>query len=622
MEKMGCQLSDVVPLLMNQNRSAKTISFGPIAVQLLVCVQAIQERKHVVVDVKPDNFMLADGSGKGSTVAQKLASRIRILDLALVQPWSSIGCHRTNEGSKGLAGTPLYASLSIHNGETPSRRDDLEALGYVIAELIMRLFSGNTSKELPWSHGKSDEEIGAMKEEYVNDSKSDFYKQLGGASVVKVFNKYMDEVRGYSFKKTPDYEALSQILMDLKIPVPSAKKAAAAAPKKASKTRGKTTNMARPASSVAGTKRTTRSQNAGKSTEESPKKMARDASHMETIEIDDSDEESWTDAQQDAFLSHGEDGEEDGDSYATAMDLDHTQDENGDSYSTAMDLDQTQDENEEPDTDAKPKALVGVTILVEGGPHKGLAVNLIQGRSETIIVGRNPTASPGKTILALTDDSQADDSHIRLDLGVSKKLVSVTATDLKSSGGSFVGSEKIRKGKDYKLFRGGSVRIGSSLLKVKTLDPNKVASTPQEKRAAATKKVSRKQRVSPVSEEPEETPETEVPRLKRRGVRLVVTEGPHKGESFELEHGGIDSYNIGSKPSGKTGDILCLNKDDSLQANHVRLDLVVTKKLTTVTVTDKSKGGTMVNRDSVNKGRAFISDKIKIGNSVLQIKTL
>jgi hypothetical protein len=59
-----------------------------------------------------------------------------------------------------------------------------------------------------------------------------------------------------------------------------------------------------------------------------------------------------------------------------------------------------------------------------------------------------------------------------------------------------------------------------------------------------------------------------------------------------------------------------------LKATHMRLDLVVQKKLTTVTVTDKSKGGTVVNRDVVNKGRAFINDSIKIGNSVFEVKSL
>jgi hypothetical protein len=101
-----------------------------------------------------------------------------------------------------------------------------------------------------------------------------------------------------------------------------------------------------------------------------------------------------------------------------------------------------------------------------------------------------------------------------------------------------------------------------------------------------------------------------------------VTQGPHKGDSFELESGETETLFVGSKPSSKTGTLASLNKDKKLKATHTRVDLNVSKKLTTITVTDKSKGGTQVNRDTINKGRAFINDNIRIGDSVLEIKAL
>jgi hypothetical protein len=449
--------------------------------------------------------------------------------------------------------------------------------------------------------------------------------------VVKVFSEYMDEVREYTYKKKPDYEALAEILLGLKVPVPAKKKAAAPATKKAAapatkkaaapatkktaapatkktaaSTQRKTSATGRQAAASAGTKRMTRSQATGSSTEESPAKMPRDDTCMEVEYIADSDEDSFADAQDDAgFLDHRDD-----DSFVTAN-------------ATPMEWEMVDDENQEPIADSKPKAFVGVTVVIENGPHKGQAINLIQGHSESFVVGRNPTTKGGEAALALPDDADVDDSHIRLDLSVSKKLIGLNVTDLKSSSGSFVGSEKIRKGKDYRIFRGGSVRIGETVLTVKTLDPSKVAFANKESRPSGNKRTGRRQDVScPASEEPEATPDVELPRLKRRGVRLEVTEGPHKGESFELEHGGTETFIVGSKPSSRTGGLLCLNKDASLKATHMHLDLVVSKKLTTVTVTDKSKGGTVVNRDVVNKGRAFINDSIKIGSSVLEIKSL
>jgi pSer/pThr/pTyr-binding forkhead associated (FHA) protein len=622
MEKMQQELSQIVPLLLRK-ASGPSINFGPIATQLLACIQAIQERKHVVLDVKAENFMLAAPTarrGKGpSSEEHKLASRIRLLDLALVQPWSSIGSHRANEGTSGLAGTPLYASINIHNGETPSRRDDLESLGYVIAELIIRLASGDESKQLPWSNGRSDEEIGSIKENQVNNMNSSFYKELGSCRVAKVFTEYMDEIRGYAYKKQPDYGKLSKILIKLKIPFSSAQKPAAARAKKAApvakaiSTRTKRTTRTAPvfstnkaskstATAPISNGRVTRSQKRAASPVEEPypQKVPRDDTFMEVDVIELSDDEvTWTNGQPSPQYQ-----------FHDALE---------DSFETAtMDWEESRDENEEPvpAPASKPKAIDGVTIVIEDGPHKGFAINLIKGR--TIVVGSNPTTKAGEIPLILSNDDDVDGSHIQLNLTASKKLISVCVTDLKSSGGSYVGNEKIRKGKDYKIFRGDSVRIGNSKLTIKALDPNVTVTSSNQEMPPTTKKKSSARAQKNQSSEPQE----ELPRLKRRGVLLMITQGPHVGESYELEQGKTESFVVGTKPSSKTGTLLRLNKDKGLKATHVRLDLTVNKRLTTVAITDKSKGETIVNRDTVNKGKAFINDIIRIGESVLQVKTL
>jgi serine/threonine protein kinase len=604
MERMESDLSEVVPLLLKTSKKAK-VAVGPIAVQLLNCVRAIHKRKHLVVDIKPENFMLA-AAGK----SKNLESRIRILDLALVVPWVSISDHRTNEGST-MAGTPMYVSLNVHKGETASRRDDLEALGYLIAELLMQIACGKPSPDLlPWSAGKSDEEIGDIKEGQVNDLESRFYSTMGGPSVAAVFRRYMDEVFGYSYKKEPDYESLKQILLELEVPKATAatKPAARAKPTPAKKVAAKSTST--PSTSTRA-KRTTRSQSAVADEDESPAKAARAAS---PIEIDDSDDEDTL------HTAHGE----------TVF---YDTQEGGDVES--MDWEMISDENQEP-FDSKPKAFVGVNICIQDGPHKGESVTLVQGKSDTVVIGRQPRPGPGQLGLALTNDSEVDDSHVKLELSVGRKnLVSVNVTDLKSSSGSFVGSEKIRKGKDYRVFCGQSVRIGGSTFVIKKAEKPKTTLTQDMLRvreaesAAIEMRKPRATRSSPAVEAPtpEEAAEPEPPRLKRRGVRLQVIEGPHAGESFELESGEVETFVLGSKPSSSSkGDPLVLRNDRSIDASHVRLELVTSKKLTVVAVTDlKSKEGTVINREVLGKGkstRAFMKDKIKIGNTVIEVQTL
>lgn len=602
MEKMQSPLSSIVTELMKSSKSSSTIAFGPVAVQLLKCVQAIQENKHIVVDIKPENFMLSSDAGKGSGTAAKLASRIRILDLALVKMWASIGSHRANEGTSTLEGTPLFASLNVHNGETPSRRDDLEALGYVIAELIMKLASGNPAMELPWSNGRSDEEIGKIKAAQVENANSEFYKQLGSPAVAKTMKEFLDTVREYSYKKTPDCEQLASLLSKLNVTIKKV-----LTPKKTSKVASKTTPKAttpasgpRTPSTVAGTKRVTRSrartQEESDEEESSPHKIARDEHYMETEDTD-----SITDAQPFAAARPAHKLEEEG------MDWEPT----------------ASDENQDPEPDQKPKAMVGLTIVVDGGPDKGTAVNLIQGRCETLIVGRNPVAQRGGATLALTRDGDVDDSHIQINLSISKKLQAIVVTDLKSSSGAFVGNDRIKK--TSKIFRGQTVRIGNSVLIVKTLDGGKVADASQGGKTVGSNRAATLKRPGPQQTEVIEIEDVSPqPALKRRGMRLRVVEGPHTGEEYELEFGVSESLNIGSKPSGKAGTKnVSLHKDKSLKPNHVHIELLNHKKFKAVVVTDKSQGDLKVNRDKVkNKTQAFVSDRIEMGNSVLHVQSL
>jgi serine/threonine protein kinase len=605
---MARPLEDAVTMLLEgRKKTAKTIAFGPIAARLLACVEAIHERKHVVVDIKIENFMLAFGDERKLS-ADQIASRIRILDLALVQRWNEIGSHRPNDGAKTLVGTPMYASLNVHNGDTPSRRDDLEALGYVIAELLMKLASGDTAKQLPWSSGKSDEEIGMLKEQQIENAQSQFYKQLGSDEVAEAVSMYLNEVRGYAYKKKPDYEALTQILTGINLPISAPKKSVVNKKRQSTRTTSAARDEPQPASvstSTTGKRRVTRSQGKENAAEGSPAKVQKGATYMETETMDvESDEEPFQNAQQDT--AGLEDPCDDDESYSTAMDWEMT------------------DENQEPQSnDTKPPALEGLTVVVETGPHKGQTVDLIKGAAETFVVGRNPNVKQGEQLLVLSDDDGVDSSHIRMDLCKTKKLMSVKVTDLKSSSGSFVGSEKIRNGKDYTVFRGQSIRIGSSTLSVQKLDPGKSAAATQPATAHKTRTSrSRGSQSAVAPEAPKPEPEAGLPRLKRKGVQVFVAEGPHRGESYELEHGATESLIFGTKPSVKTGDLVCFERDSTMKSTHLKLDLVVQKKMTIVAVTDKSNGSTSVNREKVKKGRAFIHDRIKIGDTVLEIRSL
>jgi len=68
-----------------------------------------------------------------------------------------------------------------------------------------------------------------------------------------------------------------------------------------------------------------------------------------------------------------------------------------------------------------------------------------------------------------------------------------------------------------------------------------------------------------------------------------------------------------------------LHKDASVAKNHVRLELNATKRLTTVKVLDLKGGSTVVRNVLLGEGkasRAFLNDKVTIGDTVLVIRKL
>lgn len=61
---------------------------------------------------------------------------------------SKTGLHITHKFGRSLTGTARYTSINSHNGEELSRRDDLEAIGYMIVYFI--------KGELPWQNVQGD----------------------------------------------------------------------------------------------------------------------------------------------------------------------------------------------------------------------------------------------------------------------------------------------------------------------------------------------------------------------------------------------------------------------------------------------------------------------------------
>ena len=102
---------------------------------------------------------------------------------------------------KSLAGTARYASINALNGLTQSRRDDLEAVGYVLLYFLRG--------KLPWQglHVKNKEErYHRIMEIKIETTPSELCKGFP-----KEFEEYINYTRNLEYEQDPDYEYLKNL---------------------------------------------------------------------------------------------------------------------------------------------------------------------------------------------------------------------------------------------------------------------------------------------------------------------------------------------------------------------------------------------------------------------------
>jgi len=103
-------------------------------------METIHNRGFIHRDIKSDNFLI----GAGDKI-----NKLYAIDFGLSKRYvhPHTGEHILIKKHKGLIGTARFASINAHLGLEQSRRDDLQALGY----LMIYLAKG----ELPWQKIKA-----------------------------------------------------------------------------------------------------------------------------------------------------------------------------------------------------------------------------------------------------------------------------------------------------------------------------------------------------------------------------------------------------------------------------------------------------------------------------------
>lgn len=161
-----------------------TVSVG---IQIIKILEFIHTNELIHRDIKPDNFL----------IGREIDNKIYIIDFGFCKKYiQNNGEHIKCNNLSKILGTPNYISINIHNLYEPSRRDDLESLGY----MLLYFYYGY----LPWENTNSLEDIKTLKINYINDE----------TKVKGIFINYFKYIVNLSFEEKPNYNYLINLLQN------------------------------------------------------------------------------------------------------------------------------------------------------------------------------------------------------------------------------------------------------------------------------------------------------------------------------------------------------------------------------------------------------------------------
>lgn len=153
-----------------------------LAIQMIQSIKYIHNNGYIHRDIKPDNFVM--------DIKNNI---LYLIDFGLAKKYIK----KFNKEHK-FCGTARYASIAAHKGYEQCRKDDLEAIGY----LLVYLFNG----KLPWQNIKNkckEERYKMMMKKKIETNEEILCNQLP-----REFLVYLNYVKTLNYNEEPLYDKL------------------------------------------------------------------------------------------------------------------------------------------------------------------------------------------------------------------------------------------------------------------------------------------------------------------------------------------------------------------------------------------------------------------------------
>ncbi|XP_016348035.1 serine/threonine-protein kinase VRK1-like isoform X1 [Sinocyclocheilus anshuiensis] len=193
MDRLGTDLQKV---FMENGGHLKKPTVLQLGVLMLDVLEYIHDNEYVHADIKAANLLLG----------HKDPNKVYLADYGLSYRYCPNGEHKEYKENpkKGHNGTIEYTSIDAHKGVAPSRRGDLEVLGYC----LLHWQCGT----LPWiSSLKNPAEVQEAKAKLMSNLPDSVLIISTSGSSTEI-TRYLSIVKNLGYNEKPDYQALRKIL--------------------------------------------------------------------------------------------------------------------------------------------------------------------------------------------------------------------------------------------------------------------------------------------------------------------------------------------------------------------------------------------------------------------------